>query len=55
MDEPEDRVDALSMRSLLRSLWWLPWLCAVQITYGIPRKIVMWVGESTIGRGVKYT
>lgn len=55
MDEQEDRIDALSVRSLLRGLWWLPWLCVVQIAYAIPRKLVIWVGQSTTGRGVKYT
>lgn len=54
-DELQDRVEGLSVGALLRGLWWLPWLCVVQITYAIPRRLVMWVGEATIGRGVKYT
>ncbi len=55
MDEQDGRVEAIPLRSLLRGLWWLPWLCVVQIGYAIPRRFVHWVGEATTGRGLKYS
>ncbi len=55
MDGQDGRIEAILPRSLLRGLWWLPWLCVVQVAYAIPRKLVNWVGEATTGRGVKYS
>lgn len=55
MERSDDQFGTLSARALIRGLWRLPWLCAVQIAYDIPHRFVAWVGTATTGDNIRYT